>query len=202
MKIKSIIRPLGVVIVLIGMAMPIAASASCDDLSNSSLTDEQLITLKQQCVKLENDAKNAAASASVPVLDKDHLEEYADLGKKYGIALSEVAKSVGTTVNDLAQTPVGIFMLVMVAWKVLGHDLLGIFGGLIWFLCMVPLLGHYFNKLVLNDRKIIETFDPTTKVLVSRNIAKIEWTDGQSTAAWMIALLFVLMCACGFIMIF
>jgi hypothetical protein len=199
---KLIIIPASLAVL---MACATPAFASCDGLSVSGLSEEQVITLKQNCIKMENDAKAAAAAAAAvpaPILDKDHLEEYADIGKKYGVALSEVAKSVGTTVNELAQTPVGMFMLAIVAWKALGRDMVGLFGGMLWFTIMIPLLGHYFNKLVLKDRKVKETFDPTTKALVSREVLPLDWNSGQAGAAWILGILFIAMCACGFFMIF
>lgn len=168
------------------------AFAGCDQLPSVGLTDSALIDLKKKCIELRQ---------QVPSISAANIEEYADLGKKYGVALSEVAKSVGTTVNDLAQTPVGIFMLVIVGWKTIGHDLLGVIGGTFWFMTMLPLWVYIFHRLVIKDREIDETFDTSTNKLV-RTIAPIKYGDGPGSAAGVLFFSLLLICAAGFFMIF
>ena len=168
--------------------------ASCDGLTVSGLSDSAIIELKRKCVEVQTQAVSPAVTAN-------QLEEYADLGKKYGVALSEVAKSVGTTVNELAQTPVGIFMLIMVGWKVLGHDLLGIIGGTIWFITMIPLWIYFFHRLVLNDREVIEKFDLNGKI-ESKVFSPIKYENGPGPAAGFLIVAFLILCAVGLIMIF
>ena len=115
-------------------------AANCDNLSVSGLPDNAIIELKKQCVTLN----------STPVSSVSEIGEYAELGKKYGIALSEVAKSIGTTVNELAGTPVGVFMLVMVAYKVMGNDIIGMIGGALWFSMMIPLWTWLLFRMVIS----------------------------------------------------
>jgi hypothetical protein len=172
------------------------AFASCDGMAVSGMNDAQIVELKQKCVDLE---KQAAAS---PPVTAENIEEYANLGKKYGIALSEVAKSVGTTVNELAQTPVGIFMLVIVGWKTLGHDLLGVFGGIVWFTVMIPTWILFFRRLVFKDIKVTETWDPTTGKLLKRVTDPIKYEDGPGPVAGVMVALLIPICIAGFIMIF
>lgn len=181
-------------------AAPAMATVNCDNLQLSGMTDAQIVQLKQNCLDIQKKAADAASV--IPTVSTTDLSQYAELGQKYGIALSEVAKSVGTTVNELAQTPVGIFMLVMVGWKVMGHDLLGIIGGFLWFIVMIPLWLHFFNRLVLKDRKIDEECDPTTGKVKSRTIYPIRYQDGPGPMAGFLGAAFVLICICGFVMVF
>jgi hypothetical protein len=181
-------------------ASPAWADTKCDDLSISGVSDSVLIELKKKCLDEVKAAQTAASQ--VPKIDVDNLAEYASLGQKYGIALSEVAKSVGTTVNELAQTPVGIFMLVLVAWKVIGKDLVGIIGAFIWFATMLPLLWVVFSKLVLRDRTVTENVDPTTGKVVQRTVAKMEWSDANGLAAFVLLVVLVAVCIAGFVMAF
>ena len=174
---------------------PSFASTNCDDLRIGGLSDSAVIDLKKKCIEIQN---NIATSPKITV---SQVEEYADLGKKYGIALSEVAKSIGTTVNELAYTPVGIFMLAIVGWKVIGHDLLGVIGGTLWFMTMLPLWVFYFNKLVLKDRKIDEKFDSTGK-LTDRVVYPIYYSEGPGPAAGFLVVAILLICFAGFVMIF
>lgn len=175
-----------------------ADRTGCDTLYVTGLTDSQIIDLKKKCI----DAMKSV-SESVTV---SQVSEYAELGKNYGIALSEVAKSVGTTVNELAQTPVGKFMLVMVAYKVMGKDLIGIFGGFIWFTIMLPIWFYLFHRLVLKNRtyrEYIESYekDKQPKV-VRREYDALKYDGDTGVMAFFMAIALVFICAAGFFMIF
>lgn len=169
-------------------------AASCNDLEAPGMTDSQLIDLKKKCTDMTSSVPNNPAA--------DTMAEYAELGQKYGVAITEVAKSIGTTANELAQTPVGKFMLFMVAYKVMGDTLIGVLGGIIWFFTMIPLWIYIFHKTVLSTRNIDEHYDSTSGKLSSRKLEPINW-DG-SAGAISITMLFVMFIIwiCGFFMIF
>jgi hypothetical protein len=169
-------------------------AGSCDQLVVPGMTDSQLIDLKKKCVDM---AGNITAVGTV-----DNMAEYAELGQKYGVALSEVAKSVGTTVNELAQTPVGRFMLVMVAYRVMGSDLLGIFGSVLWFTTMIPLWVYMFHRMVLGTRSVRETYDPTNSKLSKREIAPVNWGDAPGVIAIVMMFVMLFICVSGFVMAF
>ena len=119
-KIKFVLA-----IVFTLFATNIAVAGSCDQLEVPGMTDSQLIDLKKKCVDM-----SGTGSA---VVSANNMAEYAELGKKYGIALSEVAKSIGTTVNELAQTPVGKVTTALIVWKLMGAQLIHVIGGiLVW----------------------------------------------------------------------
>ena len=169
-------------------------AGSCDQLAVPGMTDSQIIDLKKKCVDMSGTAVTAAVTA-------DNMAQYAELGKKYGIALSEVAKSIGTTVNDLAQTPVGKFMLVMVAYQVLGNDLLGIVGSFLWFTIMISLWVYLFHRMVLSTRSVRETFDSNGK-LTNRVINPVNWSDAPGVIAVVMMFVMLFICVSGFIMAF
>lgn len=173
---------------------PAFASASCDGISISGMADALIVKLKQECVDIQ--AKAAATPITV-----ENIEEYTTLGKKYGLALSEVAKSVGTTVNELAQTPVGIFMLIIVGWKTIGHDLLGVFGGVVWFTVMIPLWALFFRRLVIKDIKITDILDPQTGKIVKRVTDPINYDNGPGAVAGIMLIVLFSICVTGFFMI-
>lgn len=172
----------------------IAVAGSCDKLEVPGMTDSQLIELKKKCVDMAG-----TATASVTA---DNMAEYAELGKKYGIALSEVAKSIGTTVNELAQTPVGKFMLVMVAYQVLGNDMLGIVGSFLWFGIMIPLWVYMFHRMVLSTRSVRETYDPTNNKLSNRVINPVDWAGPSGVIAIVMMFVMLFICVSGFFMAF
>lgn len=180
-----------VIAMMIALAVPAAAQTGCDALEVNGLPEAVVIDLKKKCVEL---------AKPVTSISVDSMGEYAELGKKYGIALSEVAKSVGTTVNELAQTPVGKFMLVMVAYRVMGDDVIGVAGGVIWFTTMIPIWIYMFHRLVFSTRRI------RTRVRQDGETeTDVEPIDFGGTAGaislWMLFVMF-LICLAGFFMIF
>lgn len=181
------------VAVIASLGAPAYAATGCDDIAVPGMSESVIIELKQKCVAL------AKPTTSVSV---DSMGEYAELGKKYGIALSEVAKSIGTTVNELAQTPVGKFMLIMVAYKVMGDGLIGVLGGAIWFLTMIPLWVYMFHRMVLSTRSVRETYDPTTAKLSKREINPVNWNDAPGVISVVMMFVMLFICVCGFFMIF
>lgn len=188
----------GAVAIMSLTAVP-ALAGNCDQIAVPGLTDSQIIDLKKKCVEMN--VPSVAANV-VEAVSTENLSQYAELGQKYGIALSEVAKSIGVTVNDLAQTPVGKFMLVMVAYKVMGTDLLGVVGSVIWFTLMLPLWVYMFHRLVLSTRSIKETFGADGK-LTSRVLSPLDWRDGYpGPISFTMLIVLVAVCGAGFVMAF
>lgn len=190
-------RLFAVLVLLFGIALPTAAYAGCDSISVSGLPESAVIDLKKKCVEIQTVA---------PAVDVNSMSEYAELGKKYGLALSEVAKSIGTTANELAQTPVGKFMLVMVAWKVMGEDLIGIIGGFLWFVVMLPLWTYMFHRLVLKNRtyrEYVESYlkDDKPKV-VRREYDALKYDNSTGVMAFFMGVAMIMICMSGFIMVF
>lgn len=179
--------------VMFALTSPVFAQSGCDAIAVDGLPEAVVIDLKKKCIEL--------AKPITPSMDIDSMSEYAELGKKYGIALSEVAKSIGTTVNELAQTSVGKFMLVMVAYRVMGDSLIGVVGGFIWFSTMIPLWLYMFHRMVLSTRKVYERFTPEGK-LSDREIAPVDWKNAPGVIAIVMMFVMLFICVCGFFMIF
>lgn len=170
------------------------AQANCDNLVVTGMNSEQIIKLKQQCLEINQSPVSAAESAL-------QIAEYAELGQKYGIAISEVAKSIGTTVNELAFTPVGLFMLAIVGWKIIGSDLMGIVGGTIWFMVMLPIWWTMMNRFVFSRiNRIEETFQDGK--LVARNKKPIEFNDSTGIMTFVLILVLIAICIAGIVMVF
>lgn len=170
---------------------PASAQTSCDNIKVDGLPEAAVIDIKKKCVEL---------SSKTPAVNIESMSEYAELGKKYGIALSEVAKSVGTTVNELAQTPVGKFMLVMVAYNIMGTDLIGFGFGIVWFTVMIPIWLYMFNRFVLKNTKIrrFEHADGSVEIITD----PIDLNSEVGGMAFAMTIILAMVCIAGFIMIF
>lgn len=185
---------LAVIAVMFALTSPVMAqNAGCDSIAVEGLPESVVIDIKKKCIEL--------AKPSAPSISVDSMGEYAELGKKYGVALSEVAKSIGTTVNELAQTPVGKFMLVMVAYRVMGDGVIGVLGGTVWFMIMLPIWMYLFNRMVFRNRKSRSYEDIKTGKTVTE-LEPLNFEGQAGTVALWFLFIILLICIAGFIMIF
>lgn len=193
---KKIFIAIGMLIML---SIPnFAYAVDCDRLSLPSDTPSSLvIDLKAKCQDAQKQIQNSTTAAS-------SMAEYAELGKKYGVALSEVAKSVGTTVNELAGTPVGMFMLFLVGYKVMGNDLLGVFASVIWFLTMLPLWVYLMHRLVINNRvtETIERLDRDKNPVKETTKSPIDLGDSAGISFGVLIVWMIIIIIAGMVMLF
>ena len=191
-KMKQILLAAAIAVSTLSAVPAVAQTAGCDSIAVEGLPEAVIIDLKKKCVEL--------AKPVTPSINVDSMSEYAELGKKYGIALSEVAKSIGTTVNELAQTPVGKFMLVMVAYRVMGEGLIGVLGGFVWFTTMIPIWLYMFHRLVLRNTKTKTYTDAQGKPVVER--MPVDMESGAGVTSVVMLLVLAAICFCGFLMVF
>ena len=82
----------------------------------------------------------------------------------------------------------------------MGEFLFSLIAGTLWFTTMLPLWIYYFNKLIIKNRNVRETFNDKGK-LVSREIDKLKEEDHGGTKLIMMLILGII-CVCGFIVLF
>jgi hypothetical protein len=100
-----------------------------------------------QLAKIKADAVAADLATRVTNYGK-----WAGMGKEVGTAVKEGLMSVVDVADKFGGTKVGTFTMYMVAWKVIGQDLVRIFLGIL-FMCLITVL--IFKSLrVLSPRKV------------------------------------------------
>jgi len=138
----------------------------------TKLTSQQLQVyqeLKQQ------QAKNAM---SLDNLSPEKIDRYAQMGKGLGVAINEGLGAVTKNVEQFSQTSAGKWLMVLITWKVMGADAIGltrtivqwIFGGgllvvgvpfWIWLvrrncvnapIAVIERTGFWAKKIVFKDR--------------------------------------------------
>jgi hypothetical protein len=110
--------------------------------NTSDLTTDQLAKIK--------------AEAEVKALSKK-LETYGNwvgVGGEIGTAVKDGLTAVVDVSDKFGKTDVGKFTLVMVAWKVMGKDLVKIVLGLLFFIAFVTTLILIYRRVVL-PRKLL-----------------------------------------------
>lgn len=87
------------------------------------------------------------------------IEKYGDwvgVGGEVGIAVKEGLEAVVDVADKFGGTDVGMFTMVLVAWKVMGKDVVGIVLGIIFFIVLVTLMLLFFKRVVLNRKTLIK----------------------------------------------
>ena len=78
------------------------------------------------------------------------------VGGEVGTAVKEGLMAVVDVAGEFGSTDVGKFTLVMVAWKIMGKDVIRIILGLLFLMIITFIFIKIYNNLYRNERKIIE----------------------------------------------
>lgn len=78
--------------------------------------------------------------------------EWAGFGKEIGGAIKEGLTAVKDVAVDFSKTDVGTFTMVLIAWKVVGQDVLGLIVGTFVFLIGVPIIIWSYRKICIPQK--------------------------------------------------
>lgn len=89
----------------------------------SGLSSEQIRQLAAKADEMKKDPVN------VSTVVRQEAEAWGQMGANMGKAVVSAAKEVGVAANEFSQTSLGKIVVVLVAYKLVGHDALGILFG-------------------------------------------------------------------------
>ena len=88
---------------------------------------------------------------------KEQLKDYAEyvgIGKEIGTALNEGLKAVVDQAEHFGTTNVGMFTMVMIAWSIIGNDIIQIMIGIpIYFIGLFSLFRYY--RLNYSEHRVV-----------------------------------------------
>lgn len=104
----------------------------------SKITPEQASQIQKQVDELQLKPTNVSANV------RKETEAWGELGSNMGKALIGAAKEVGVAANDFAGTSLGKITVGIVAYKIIGRDVLKITSGIATLLVgtWLAILGH------------------------------------------------------------
>lgn len=71
------------------------------------------------------------------------------IGKEIGIAVSDSLKAITTETSKFANTKLGTYIMILVAWKVMGQDFLQMLVGIpLWFIGSVIFTVSFFKSAI------------------------------------------------------
>jgi hypothetical protein len=100
-----------------------AGAAATTSLDVSKLTPEQIEKIKSQVSDMSKEPTNISANV------RKEAEAWGELGANMGKAMVGAAREVGVASNEFASTSLGKVVVAIVAYKVIGKDILGVIVG-------------------------------------------------------------------------
>lgn len=101
---------------------------------------DELVTVPKKYVNAEH--LNQAQTQT-------QVSHYIGIGKEIGEAVKNGLESVVDVSNKFASTPVGHFTMAMIAWKILGRDLLHVVIGIPLYLMLLTIWFYFVRRLFL-----------------------------------------------------
>ncbi len=115
-----------------------------------------------QRAKIEADALIAKQEAQLALYEKK-IEQFGDwvgVGGEVGEAVKQGLEAVVDVSDKFGKTDVGKFTMVLVAWKVMGQDVIRIFLGLVFLGMFTWLLIYSFKRTCIERRVLIKNENP------------------------------------------
>ena len=108
-------------LVMLAMATP-----SFADTADTLQVDITKLDQTQLRAYQEMKAMQAKSILSMENLTPENVNKYAQMGKGLGVAINEGLKAVTTNVEQFSQTSAGKWIMVLITWKVMGEDAVGL----------------------------------------------------------------------------
>ena len=116
-----------------------AVSYNADVPGWSDLSDTQKAEIKLKA------AQAAEAQSKVPV-SANEVQEWVNVGKSIGVGFGAAAKEIGVGVDELMKSDTGKIAMFLIVWHYIGDQMLGVIGGVLWFLLFIPLWLRMFGR--------------------------------------------------------
>jgi hypothetical protein len=113
-----------------------AYAATVVDTSN--LTESQKAELVLQAEKMKQEAAITSAQK---------VNEWVDVGKNIGMALTSSAKELGVAADTFLQSTAGKITVVFIFWKVMGRDLVHFIIGFLFFVVSITSWIYFFRRM-------------------------------------------------------
>lgn len=147
------------------IALFLGACCSTASAQSSTPSDPVSYMTPEQRAKYEADLKLAELEAQkdmeIAKLE-NKVKQYGDwigVGGEVGQAIEEGLSAVVGVADEFGKTDVGKFTMILIAWKVMGKDIVKILLGIVFFSVLVFLLSRFYRRTVA-DRRILTQRTP------------------------------------------
>lgn len=137
---------------------------------------------ERQIAELQAQASKMKSPENVSATVRQEATAWAELGANIGTAMVSAARELGVTANEFSQTSLGKVVTLIIVYKVIGKDILGVvvgsfillfgFGVVLWLL-MTKRFGeakYEYRPMFwgLWQRRVVSMYRPTEESVVSR----------------------------------
>lgn len=140
---------------------------------NTTTSDNDMVTVPKKYVSSEGLQHQGSAAESV--------SKWVGIGREIGIATKEGLSAVITESEHFGTTKVGNFVMILVAWKVIGKDLLGVVLGVPIFAAGVCLWIWSYRRFFLGYRMLVKV-DKATKTKEWKHVESYDFASKDSKA--------------------
>lgn len=149
--------------------------------------NEQMVTVPRTWVQPERQFQAQSQA---------QISHYIGIGKEIGEAVKNGLESVVDVSNKFANTPVGHFTMAMIAWKILGRDLLHVVIGIPLYIILLS-VWVYFARRFYFGRWVKRYVDGKKQHVFEEPYKFDPMADGRSAATFiMCTTLLILNIAC------
>jgi hypothetical protein len=128
--------------------------------NNQAQIPTELYTPEVAAAIAKAQAQNTLGGA---VSSAETASKWVGVGREVGQAINEGLLATVDAADKFSKTNVGLFTMIMIAYSIIGGDVLGIAVGLVIFLVLtIVLVWSYWKNCT--TRKILVSYDKTTKL--------------------------------------
>lgn len=168
-------------LIAVAIAMLVASPlAIASGVETKGLTAEQVRELNAQAAKMRS-------NENVSSVVRKEAAAWAEMGQNLGVAMVSAARELGVAANEFSQTSLGKVVTVMVVYKLVGQDMLGlvvggsmlIFGlGLSFYICVSNAFADvkYEYKPVLfglYNKKVVASVNYSSDASITKGLSAI-----------------------------
>lgn len=125
--------------------------------STTLSTEPMIITGDLTDAQRETIVQIVGNPSSPQLTNVEHAERWVNVANAVGDGVANAASKLGVAANDFADSPLGMFTMVLIAWSFFGSDLLGVLFSIIWLLLLIPTWVSLYRKRFVIDA--IKTYD-------------------------------------------
>jgi len=184
-------------IILSVLLMFMFVNVSSAELNSSGLSAEQI-------AKFQLDIEQAKLK---PVDTIEKVDEWVTISERvskiFTTTLVAMAEQASMSVNEFVKTDVGKLAVVGIMYKVMGETIIGIVGGTLWFIIMLPLWFYFARRILLVD-EVLE-FEKGVHETGAKKVIKYHSLNSLEEHAGITVIMIVslgVICICGFFMVF
>lgn len=150
-------KKLGIFFMLIAFAIAYTPQTFAQTADNKVTVDKSDLTATQ-LAKIEADKIIEKKNAEIAELQRkaETYGKWVGVGGEVGAAVKEGLTAVVDVADKFGKTDVGKFTLVMVAWKVMGKDVVKIFLGLFFFIVLSLVIIKVYRRVVIGRKIMVE----------------------------------------------